>query len=176
MARRDLACEAECKKKFGFFNPQRQICQGECVIINGNGNDTTPKKEILIEQTIDQSQYQYQYQLGIETQAPFTYAPVTEKVYSPIFQAYSPQAHAGVDVTQEATSKIDMLLSQWQEFLAKQAAEQTATQEATATISEEEKTAQGALGALIVLGGLGVAGYFGYKELTKKKVRGKKHA
>ena len=65
-----------------------------------------------------------------------------------------------------------MILSQWQDFLAKQAAEQSAAQEATATISEEEKTAQGALGALIVLGGLGVAGYFGYKEISKKKVRG----
>ena len=104
MTQRDLACEAECKKKFGFFNPQRQICQGKCVITNGNGNGsgngTTPKKEIVVQQTIEQHQYQYQYQVGIETQAPFTYAPVTESVYSPIFQAYSPQAHAGVDVTQ----------------------------------------------------------------------------
>jgi hypothetical protein len=168
-------CLRQCEEAFphspiiGYVG--KKTCDAVChrQHPNGNGNGTTPKKEIIIEQTTDQRQYQHQYQLGIETQAPFTYAPVTEKVYSPIFQLYSPQASAGVDVTQEATSKIDLLLAQWQEFLARQAAEQTASQEATAVISEEEKSAQSLLGIIVVMGALGTVGYIGYKELSKIK-------
>lgn len=169
-------CVGMCAKKHVGFHPiKQQQCITECVAGgNGNDNDTKTKKEITIEQAIDQRQYLYLYQLGVETQAPFTYAPVTEKVYSPIFQLYSPQASAGVDVSQEATSKIDLLLAQWQEFLAKQAAEQAATQEATAVISEEEKSAQTLLGVIVVAGAIGTLGYVGYKEYKKGGLKKKK--
>lgn len=174
---RKMECTKKCVVEIPGFHPiQHQRCISECVKGGGNGveEDTRPKKEITIVQQIEQTQYQYQYQLGVETQAPFTYAPVTEKVYSPIFQLYSPQAVAGIETTQEATSKIDLLLAQWQDFLAKQAAEQTAGQEATATISEEEKTAQSLLGAVILAGGIGALGYWGYKEYKKGGLKKKK--
>lgn len=181
MSYRDLACEAECKEKYGFFNPKRQICQGKCVKVapNDNGEDGRPKKEIKIEQDLRQYQYQYQSQIGIETQAPFTFAPLTTKAYSPVFQVHSPQAYAGVGIEQKAESKLDMAFTQAMDLLAKQRAEQTATQEATATISEEEKSAQSLLGTIIVIGALGAAGYVGYKALSKEKKKskgGKKNA
>lgn len=176
MSSKKERCIEKCVDEITGFHPiQHQRCISECVAA-GNGNGGDPKKEIIIKQTeiMDIGVTQWQYQVGIETQAPFTYVPVTEKVYAPIFQVYSPQARADIGVEQEATSTIDLLLKQAMELAAQQKAEIDArqAQEATATISDEET--QGALGAMIVLGLLAGGGYIAYKYVDKKSKGGKK--
>lgn len=166
---RNIECENQCKSDFGFFNPKRQICIGECVkqfvsSDNGNGNDNG--KKITQEPTINLFQEQEEYAYTQEIAAPFTYAPVIMKTYSPVFQTHSPYATATASPITEATSKIDLLLSQLAKTAQSQKAKQEASQDLAATISDEEKTG---LGALLILGIVGVVGYYGIKEISKKK-------
>lgn len=177
-------CMAECDKSLPWWmtitgnRACKAICRRQYPELLNEVDDTAPKKDIQIAQDLRQYQYQQQLEIAQEVQAPFVYAPVKTSAYAPVFQVYSPQAHVGVGIEQEAVSKIDMLLRQAQDLAQRQTAEQVATQRAEATISEEEKTAQSLLGSLIVAGGLGAVGYVGYTEYKKRGKKGglkKKH-
>lgn len=169
-------CLKQCEEAFpgypwvGFIG--KRTCDAVCKKQHPNGgNDVKPKKEIT--QEIEQTQIQYQYELAqeVSVQAPFTYQPQTEKVYSPTYQLWSPGGVAGAHTEQAQRLDFNQILKTIQDIAQSQSAEQEQAATQTATISEEEKTAQSLLGALIIAGGIGAIGYFGYKELSKKKVK-----
>ena len=175
-------CNIMCREKHpGVFidSFRRAACNYKCVLGsgeglgegNGNGDVPPPKKEIT--QVIDQTQIQYQYELAqeVSVQAPFTYQPQTSKTYAPTYQMWSPGGEAGARTETAQRLDFNQILKTIQDIAQSQTAEQQQRAEQVATISEEEKAAQGALGAIIVLAGIGAVGYFGYKELSKKKVK-----
>lgn len=175
-------CNIMCREKYPSFAESfhRAGCNYKCVLGsgeglgNGNGDVPPPKKEIT--QVIDQTQIQYQYELAqeVSVQAPFTYQPQISKTYAPTYQLWSPGAEAGARTEQTQRLDFNQILKTIQDIAQSQTAEQQQKAEQVATISEEERAAQGALGAIIVLAGLGAIGYFGYKEITKAKGKGQK--
>ena len=177
-------CNIDCREKHPsdwLDQIPRALCNYKCILGNGAGNgngngngNNGGAKKIVTDIDVDVDQYTYAYETIISPTitAPFTYQTQEERVYAPVFQVWSPGASARIGVEQSQEIDFNQVLKTILDFT--QGIEQRPVVDipidVDPTIEGDVEKSNAAVG-LLVVAGLAVAGYYGYKEFAKKKVK-----
>ena len=181
MSKKYKECVEMCALKHTGFHPiLHQRCISGCLEGNGGngGNgDNGAAKKIVTDVDVDVDQYTYAYETIISPTitAPFTYQPQEERVYAPVFQVWSPGATADIGVEQAQRIDFNQVLKTILDFTQgiRQEPGVDLELDVKPTIEGDVEKSNAAIG-LLVVAGLAVAGYFGYKEYTKAKGKGQR--
>lgn len=175
------ACLKQCEEAFphspwiGYVGKKTcdAVCRKQHPNDTGNGDNGGAKK-IITDVVVDVDQYTLAYETIISPTitAPFTYQMQEERVYAPVFQVWSPGATAKVGVEQSQEIDFNQVLKTILDFTQgiRQDPDLDLDLDVKPTIEGDVEKSNASVG-LLVVAGLAVAGYFGYKEFAKKKVK-----